>query len=138
MKPVFADAYYFFALLNPRDEAHESVTRFNFSLRNPIVTSAWVLTEVADGLAGTASRSVFRVLLDQLHSDSRVIVVEPSANDFDAGVALYDQRKDKQWSLTDCISFEIMREHGIQDALTADRHFEQAGFNAMLKSDSQI
>jgi uncharacterized protein len=136
VKAVFADAYYFFALLNARDEAHESVTRFNSTLRSPIVTSAWVLTEVGDGLAGTSSRSMFSKLLDQLRSDSRVTIVAPTEKFFDVGVALYDKRKDKAWSLTDCISFEIMREHGIRDALTADKHFEQAGFNAMLKADS--
>lgn len=136
MNPVFADAYYFFALLSPRDEAHDSVTRFNATLRNPIVTSAWVLVEVADGLAGTPSRALFRRLLGDLRADSRVTILEPSAAIFEAGVSLYDRRKDKAWSLTDCTSFEIMRQHGITEALTADRHFEQAGFTALLKAEA--
>ena len=133
MTPVFADAYYFFALLNPRDEAHDSVTQFNATLRRPIITTAWVLTEVADGLASTPSRPLFAKLLKQLHCDPRVTIVDPTAELFDAGVVLYTRRADKQWSLTDCISFEIMRQHGITEALTADRHFEQAGFTAILK-----
>ena len=52
---------------------------------------------------------------------------------FDEGVRLYVARPDKDWSLTDCISFVVMRERGITEALTGDRHFEQAGFVALLK-----
>ena len=49
------------------------------------------------------------------------------------GVALYAERPDKDWSLTDCISFVVMRTMDITEALTGDRHFEQAGFTALLK-----
>ena len=52
---------------------------------------------------------------------------------FDKGVGLYAARPDKDWSLTDCISFVVMQEHGITDALTGDHHFEQAGFKALLR-----
>jgi predicted nucleic acid-binding protein len=52
---------------------------------------------------------------------------------YEAGIELYRARADKDWSLTDCISFVVMEERGIADALTGDRHFEQAGFQAMLK-----
>jgi uncharacterized protein len=41
-------------------------------------------------------------------------------------------RRDKEWSLTDCISFVVMKERGLTEALTADHHFEQAGFKALL------
>ena len=47
--------------------------------------------------------------------------------------AMHKERSDKSWSLTDCISFVVMGEHGITDALTGDRHFEQAGFRALLR-----
>jgi hypothetical protein len=52
---------------------------------------------------------------------------------FEAGTDLYSRRSDKEWSLTDCISFVVMQEQGIGEALTGDRHFEQAGFRALLK-----
>jgi hypothetical protein len=52
---------------------------------------------------------------------------------FDARVALYGERMDKDWPLTDCISFVVMQREGITDALTGDRHFEQAGFVPLLK-----
>lgn len=56
----------------------------------------------------------------------------PSRSLFDRGIELYNARDDKDWSLTDCISFVVMEEHGIKEALTGDRHFEQAGFRALL------
>ena len=52
---------------------------------------------------------------------------------FDRGAALYAERPDKAWSLTDCISFVIMQDHGLRDAPTGDHHFEQAGFNLLMK-----
>ena len=51
----------------------------------------------------------------------------------DRGLAIFAERQDKDWPLTDCISFVVMQEQGITEALTGDRHFEQAGFVAMLK-----
>jgi uncharacterized protein len=59
--------------------------------------------------------------------------VPPGQELFDQGVELYAARTDKQWSLTDCISFVVMRQYRVTEALTGDRHFEQAGFTAMLK-----
>ncbi|MEX0702442.1 MAG: hypothetical protein WD069_10140 [Planctomycetales bacterium] len=61
------------------------------------------------------------------------MLIEPDAALFDAGISLYESRADKHWSLTDCISFVVMQQHGLVDALTGDHHFEQAGFNALLK-----
>jgi hypothetical protein len=51
----------------------------------------------------------------------------------DAGLGLYGRRLDKEWSLADCIAFVVMKDEGITDALTTDRHFEQAGFKVLLK-----
>ena len=61
------------------------------------------------------------------------LTVPANSHLFDRGVARYVERDDKAWSLTDCISFVVMEDLGITDALTADHHFEQAGFVAMLK-----
>jgi hypothetical protein len=59
----------------------------------------------------------------------------PSSNElFAAGVELYATRPDKEWSLTDCISFVVMEREGLTDALTGDRHFEQAGFKVLLSN----
>ena len=133
MTACFADTFCFLAMMNPRDEDHERVTAFMSAFVRPLVTTAWVLTEVGDALADTPNRPIFTRFLSQLRSDSRSLVVPTSDNLFEEGVELYHERPDKEWSLTDCISFVVMQQQGLSEALTKDHHFEQAGFVALLK-----
>jgi uncharacterized protein len=98
-----------------------------------LVTTAWVLTELADGLCAAASRGLFVALEKRLRLDTRVTIIPPQEQLYAAGLDLYRQRADKDWSLTDCISFVVMRQRGVAEALTGDHHVEQAGFVALLK-----
>jgi hypothetical protein len=82
------------------------------------------------------ARGGFLNLLATLEQDDRTTIVEPAFEHWRLGLELYRSRTDKSWSLTDCISFEIMRERGVNDALTGDRHFEQAGFNMLFKANA--
>lgn len=132
MTPQFADAFYFLALLNPRDAAHPEALRRAAEMR-PIVTTAWVLTEVADALSAPAHRPLVRRLIDGFRALRTVEVIAADADLFDRGLALYFGRPDKFWSLTDCISFVVMTDRGLAEALTGDHHFEQAGFRALLR-----
>jgi predicted nucleic acid-binding protein len=89
---------------------------------------------LADGWARPSSwRSVFIQLLADLQANPDILVVPVSDQLLREGVHLYGQRLDKEWSLTDCISFVVMQREGITEALTGDHHFEQAGFIALLK-----
>ena len=133
MKAIFADSFYFLALLRREDTAHARALAASQHRTERLVTTAWVLTELADALAVPAMREGFPRLLAALRADPACRIVPPTQELFDAGVALYSQRPDKAWSLTDCISFVVMREQGISEALTGDHHFEQAGFIALLK-----
>lgn len=135
MTEIFVDTFYFLALLNVKDVAHQKAVDFSSTQDAPLLTTAWVLTEVADGLSRSSKRHAFRQVLDDLEDDPNTVVIPPSQELFEKGVALYDARPDKQWSLTDCISFVVMDEEGLREALTADHHFEQAGFVALLKQD---
>jgi hypothetical protein len=99
----------------------------------PLVTTEWVLTEVGDALAAPVNRGLFLELLAALRADATVTILPASSALFERGVQLYGDRLDKGWSLTDCVSFVVMRQNNIADALTADHHFEQAGFVALLK-----
>ncbi|MCI0492846.1 MAG: hypothetical protein L0Z07_07910 [Planctomycetes bacterium] len=76
-------------------------------------------------------------LLELINADERIQVVAASNSSFQRGAELFASRKDKSWSLTDCISFLVMDQHGIKDALTGDRHFAQAGFTPLLAEPMQ-
>jgi predicted nucleic acid-binding protein len=133
MKTVFADAFYYFALLSPTSNFHKEAMEFTADFAGTVVTTAWILTEVADGLSREANRPLFLELIDELQVDPDVVIVEPDKRMFENGLDLFRDRPDKEWTLTDCISFVVMKEQKIRDALTADHHFEQAGFNVLFK-----
>ncbi len=132
MKPVFADTAFFLALINSRDQHHQRAAELNANLESPLITTSWVLLELANALSASRSRARFEQVLTRLRAEPNVEIVAPDADLFERGCNLYIARPDKEWSLTDCISFVVMRERGLTAALTADRHFEQAGFHALL------
>ena len=137
MKSVFADTVYYLALTNPRDQYAALATRFTAGFSGAFVTTSWVLTEVANSLVRGPDRTLFVELYPDLADDRRVTIVPPAQDLFEQGIEFYAQRPDKEWSLTDCISFIVMREYGLIDALTADHHYEQAGFKVLLQQGTK-
>jgi len=133
MSRLFADTFFFFAFLNADDSAHRAASTFYDGFAGEIVTTEWVLTELADGLSGINDRQTFIDFHQALRNDPTVKIIPASNELFAAGIQLYAARPDKEWSLTDCISFAVMQQDGLRDALTGDRHFEQAGFRALLR-----
>ena len=133
MTARFVDTFFFFALGNPDDPAHGMVREFAAKETRPLVTTAWILTELADGLCAPARRSTFLSLLRGLRANPAVEIIPPDLALFDRGLDLYSRRPDKGWSLTDCISFVVMADRGLSEALTGDHHFELAGFRALLR-----
>jgi len=133
MKPVFADTAFFLALINPRDRYYRSASSLNSRLNVPLLTTAWVLLEFANAISASHARKSFERLLIRLRSESDAKIIAPEPDLFERGCQLYVSRPDKEWSLTDCISFVIMEREGLTDALTADHHFEQAGFKILLQ-----
>lgn len=131
--PTFVDSFYLLALFNGRDAAHERAIAASKELQGVLVTTDWVLVETADALSDPMNRSRCAQFIDDLRRSPRVEVEPGSRTLFDAGLSLYRQRADKEWSLTDCISFVVMQDREIIDALTGDHDFEQAGFRAILK-----
>jgi predicted nucleic acid-binding protein len=98
-----------------------------------MVTTGWVLTELADGWAKPTQRTFLVPMLTKLRANPNAQIESCSDQLLQKGIDLYHARPDKEWSLTDCISFVVMQREGITDALTGDKHFEQAGFVALLK-----
>ena len=132
--PVFVDTAAWIALNNVRDALHVRVQSVYTELvqqKVPLVTSDFVLLEVADALSTPALRSHTVGFIDRLRLG--VIEIVPLSEDLmQKGWALYSQRLDKEWGLTDCTSFVIMQEYGIAEAFTSDHHFTQAGFTVLL------
>jgi predicted nucleic acid-binding protein len=133
MKAVFADAFYFVALLNRADQHHSKAAAAARDFRNNLVTTEWVLAEVADAFAASPSRRLAAAFICDLSQDPKVKIIPATTDLFQRGLQLYEKRPDKQWSLTDCISFVTMQDENLTDALTGDEHFVQAGFKAMLR-----
>src|SRR5262245_37020734 len=103
MQAWFADTYYFLALRNPKDEGHAKAVAVTGMLSpRKLVTTTWVLTEVADGLAKPANRPGFALLMEMLSANADAIVLPPSQALFEEGITLFKARADKEWSLTDC------------------------------------
>lgn len=132
MRRAFADTHFFIALLNARDAAHARATGIENGPNLQLVTTRWVLAEVADAMASQAYRSRAASFLNLTKANPWVTILAPSDTLFDQGCDLYSKRPDKDWSLTDCISFVAMANEGLTEALTGDRHFEQAGFKILL------
>lgn len=96
------------------------------------VTTSSVLEETANALCDPSFKPSVLAFHHNLERSSRIehVFVDPSL--WSNTWALFEKRLDKAWSLTDCISIIVMQERGIKDVLTSDRHFVQAGFNALL------
>lgn len=132
---LFMDASFAIAVVSPRDQHHGHATillRQIKAHRIPLVTTHPVLLEVGNALAKRPLRAKAVALLDSYDRDPLVEITPLSEELFERGRRLYKQHHDKTWGLNDCISFAVMRERGLTDALTADRHFRQAGFRPLL------
>ena len=129
----FADTGYWIALANTRDELHLRARAWSERLIATLVTTDAVLIEVADAFSGVTWRAVATELIEDVLSDPDITVVPLDRTLFERGFGRYRARRDKDWGLTDCISFVIMEDRGISEALAYDQHFVQAGFRALLR-----
>jgi predicted nucleic acid-binding protein len=132
-EPIFVDTVYWLALVNRNDEWHRPALDWSARVSGPLVTTEAVLTEVADALCRADRRRWAVEALRAVRSDSALSTVAGGAALFSRAFELYTARTDKDWSLTDCISFVVMKDRGLHRALTADLHFVQAGFRALLR-----
>jgi predicted nucleic acid-binding protein len=99
------------------------------------VTTTLILNETANALSDTRFRQAVVEFYRRLQASSRIEIIFVDPRLWSDGWQLYEERHDKAWSLTDCISIVVMRELELKDVLTSDRHFQQAGFRALLRED---
>jgi len=121
------------ALLISRDRLHVQAKDLAQSWTSPVVTTEYVLLEVANHLRASKHREKFGDFLHDLEADPNTTIIPSDHTLWRRGVDLDLRRPDKDWSLTDYTSFLVMQERALVDALTADHHFEQAGFSVLLK-----
>lgn len=132
-RQLFLDTSFILAQFNRKDRFHERARECADLLectQEVFVTTA-VLAEVCNSLA-RSNRSIAIQTVRKLIQQVNVTIIHITKEDFWEAFELYCQRADKSWGLTDCISFKVMGKEGITAALTCDRHFEQAGFEALL------
>lgn len=134
VRRVFADTHFYIALLSPKDADHLRALRFLATSDTlEFVTTTSVLGELGNAMCRPRQRVRFSRFLNTLRNDTRTRVIDTGRGLFWRGIDFFCRRLDKEWSLTDCISFTVMADEGITEALTGDHHFEQAGFVSLLK-----
>lgn len=135
MSKVFIDTSAFLALLNKNDKFHLNAK----DIRNKLVgekylfiTTEQIVIEVANSFSKLRFRSAAVKLINLLINSADVEIVWTNEEIFTKAFDLYNKVKDKEWGLTDCISFIVMKNEKIKDAFTTDFHFDQAGFNKLI------
>lgn len=137
MNLVFADTSFYIALVRPDDENHQGSLEFDRHFGGQYLTSEFVLIELGNWLADPRNRGVFLEIARVLRSDPRTTILPATSEWVARGLTLYGQRLDKYWSFIDCVSFAMMRDQGLTDALTTDHHFTQAGFHTLLAASGK-
>ncbi len=125
---------FYLALLNTRDVAHKAAHHWQQASNiREIVTTSWVLLELADAMHLPHERVVAIRFVTLLRTAVKTRIMPASEELLERGFALYANRRDKAWSLTDCLSFVVMADERLTEALTGDHHFVQAGYHALMR-----
>ena len=132
MSAVFADTFFYLALLNNDDPFHDRAL-IEWGANRRVVTSEFILLELGNACARAEDHVDFLALALGMRQSPRTSIVPLSSETLNRGLSLMAERADKNWSLTDCTSFVLMDGEGISDALTGDKHFEQAGFKCLFR-----
>lgn len=135
---VFLDTSFSIALSITQDKFHQraiELTKKVNAIQSQIVTTQAVILEIGNALSKLRYRQSANGIITFLKNDPNVTIVSLSDKLFDQAFDLFRDRPDKEWGLVDCVSFVVMQEKEITDALTADEHFIQAGFRALLREE---
>jgi predicted nucleic acid-binding protein len=132
--PIFIDTGYILALVNTADEHHDRAAAASHQIKPPFLTTEAVLTEIGNALSRARWRALGYATIQDLRDDPNIEIVPVDAALFERALALYGERMDKEWGLTDCLSFVVMQERNLTRVLTTDRHFGQAGFANLLQA----
>lgn len=135
MNKIFLDAAYAIALSSVSDKYHKEAEKLAKQIETDdikLVTTRAVMLEIGNALAKIRYREAAIELLDSIEEDLNIEIIPLSEDLYERALELYRQRQDKEWGITDCISFTVMQDHKLTKALTTDDHFQQAGYSALL------
>lgn len=135
MDKVFLDTSYAVALSASTDENHHRAVELAEELEasgTEFLTTRAILLEIGNTLAKARHRQAAVALLSALENDPKVSIISATDELYSRAIDMYRERSDKEWGLIDCMSFVVMQDHQLVDALTADKHFSQAGFRVLL------
>lgn len=132
---IFVDTAYWLALFNPREELHARAHAWADAVSDRVVVTEHVLRETVNDLSMPIDRPKAHAIIAHVRRAADCDIAPATADLLEAGLELHESRADKSWSLTDCISFVVMKRFDVQRALTHDHHFEQAGFEALLRRE---
>ena len=138
MREVFLDTSFAIALSATTDQNHIKAIKLAEQIESQnlrLVTTQAILLEIGNSLSKQRYRTAAIQLLESLESDINIEIVSLTSELYNSAFELFKSRQDKEWGLVDCISFVVMEHRGITEALTADDHFNQAGFRALLRNE---
>ncbi len=133
---VFVDTSAWLALTNKADTFHLEAKKVRNRLlkaKARFFVTDYVIVEIANSLSRMPWRPATIQLINSIHASENIDIVKIDQNIYDEAWKLYSDRKDKEWGLTDCTSFVVMKRYAITEAFTNDHHFKQAGLNILLK-----
>jgi predicted nucleic acid-binding protein len=133
MKSVFVDTSFIIALYNKDDECHRNAIAILPKIKGcPLVLTQAIILEIGNAFSSNKRKSAGVKIIKWIESSGEFQIIPYDKDLHKKAFQLYASRIDKDWSLTDCISFVVMKDYGIEHALATDRHFAQAGFKCVF------
>jgi predicted nucleic acid-binding protein len=136
MRGIFVDSFAWIAAINKSDNYHAAALRIVedlLSKRAKLITTNYVIIETVNALSKVEFRKTVIEFINKLEKSPSVEIIKITEDIYDRAWRLYQQRMDKDWGITDCTSFEVMKMFNLKRAFTNDKHFKQSGFSLVMK-----
>ncbi|MFZ5880731.1 MAG: type II toxin-antitoxin system VapC family toxin [Chloroflexota bacterium] len=133
---LFLDTAFAIALISPKDIFHDKAMALSSQIRQGgihMLTTRAILIEIGNSLAKANTRQAAIEMLESIEADDGITIVPMTEELYKESFKFFGSRMDKEWGLVDCISFVVMQKFELTEALTSDRHFEQAGFIPLMR-----
>ena len=133
---IFVDSFAWIAIINKSDNYHQvCINLLNKFLKQQakLLTTNYILVETINALSKSENRKAIIEFINRIETSPSVIIFKITDELYQSAWHLYKNRMDKDWGITDCTSFEVMKSFNIKNAFTNDKHFEQADYKILAK-----